>query len=87
VKKWIVLLVLLNLAIACYPRSYKATAIPQEGLVITYTVKPMFGIHSDWTRAVTVKHGSAEIQTDLFEDTGWWRGSNLYRHKSGDYVN
>ncbi len=22
----------------------------------------------------------------LFEDTGWWRGSNLYIHESGTYV-
>lgn len=26
------------------------------------------------------------LETDLFEDTGWWRGSNLYRHSSGIYV-
>lgn len=33
-----------------------------------------------------MKYGAKEIQQDLFEDTGWWRGSNLYRHKSGVYV-
>ncbi|NIZ62540.1 hypothetical protein DL239_16330 [Sedimentitalea sp. CY04] len=46
----------------------------------------MFGFHSDWTRAISVKYGAKEIQQDLFEDTGWWRGSHLYRHKSGIYV-
>jgi hypothetical protein len=86
VKIWITLLGTLIVAGACYPRSYDATTIPQEGLRVTYTVVPMFGFHSDWTRAVSVNYGVNEIQQDLFEDTGWWRGSNLYRYKSGIYV-
>jgi len=87
VKKWIALLGgTLIVAVACYPSSYDATAVPQEGLRVTYTVKPMFGFHSEWTRAVSVKYGENEIQQDLLEDTGWWRGSHLYRHKSGIYV-
>lgn len=84
--KWVALLGILFVGFACYPRSYQATATPQEGLNITYSVRPMFEFHSDWTRAVSVKYGATEIQQDLFEDTGWWRGSNLYRHKSGVYV-
>lgn len=71
---------------ACSETSYEASVSPQEGLLVTYAVKTMFGIHSDWTRAIRVKYGSNEIQEDLFEDTGWWRGSHLYRHKSGVYV-
>lgn len=84
--KWIALLGILIAGFAFYPRSYQATAIPQEGLRITYSVRPMFGFHSDWRRTVSVKHGATEIEQDLFEDTGWWRGSHLYLHKSGAYV-
>lgn len=84
--KWIVLLGILIAGFAFYPRSYQATAILQEGLNITYSVRPMFGFHSDWTRVVSVKQGATEIQQELFEDTGWWRGSHLYLHKSGAYV-
>ncbi len=46
----------------------------------------MQGIHSDWHRKVTVNYNGEQISKNLFGDTGWWRGSNLYRHISGFYV-
>ncbi|MBP9182789.1 MAG: hypothetical protein KBF78_06635 [Fuscovulum sp.] len=77
---------LLFLPLACQVWGHTATAIPQEGLAVTYTVAPMFGWHSDWTRTITVSFRGSSIRQDLFEDTGWWRGSHLYRHISGAYV-
>ncbi|NJM83608.1 MAG: hypothetical protein HC844_15045 [Tabrizicola sp.] len=72
--------------LACQSDTHEARATPQEGLLVTYMVVPMFGWHSDWTRTVAVSFQGAEIRRELFEDTGWWRGSHLYRHSSGAYV-
>ena len=84
---WVGLLGILLIAFACYPRRFEATATPQEGLTITYSVSPLFTVHgSDWKRAVRVKYGQGMVRQGLFEDTGWWRGSHLYRHTSGNYV-
>lgn len=86
-KKCIGLLVgILLLATMWLPRSYDATAIPEQGLSVVYIVKPMFGFHSDWKRSIIVKNGATEIQKELLADTGWWRGSHLYRHTSGFYL-
>lgn len=74
------------LVAACSSRSYEAAAILPENVTVTYSVRPMFGFHSDWTRQVSVTSDGEEIQQELFEDTGWWRGSHLYRHTSGVYV-
>jgi hypothetical protein len=76
----------LSLLVACVPRSYNAIAVPVDGLVVTYTVQSLFGFQSDWSRTIRVTDGVTEISQELFEDTGWWRGSHLYRHKSGVYV-
>jgi len=46
----------------------------------------MFGIHSDWHRSIAISHNGELIEHDLIGDTGWWRGSHLYRHVSGTYV-
>lgn len=71
---------------ACSSRTYEATAILPENVTVTYSVQSMFGFHSDWTRQVSVTREGEQIQQELFEDTGWWRGSHLYRHTSGVYV-
>ena len=71
---------------ACASRTYEATAILPENVTVTYSVRSMFGFHSDWTRQVRIANDGEEIQQELFEDTGWWRGSHLYRHASGIYV-
>lgn len=70
--KWIAIPSLLMLIFACWPNAYHASTSPQDDLTITYTVEPKFG--------------AAEIHQVLFEDTGWWRGSHLYSHRSGAYV-
>ncbi len=77
---------ILSAMAACSSRSYEATAILPENVTVTYSVQPMFGFHSDWTRQVSVTRDGEEVQQELFEDTGWWRGSHLYRHASGVYV-
>lgn len=50
------------------------------------SVTPMFGIHSDWNRKFAINDGDTAASIDLFEDTGWWRGSHLYLVSSGTYV-
>jgi hypothetical protein len=49
-------------------------------------VRPMAGLHSDWYRKLVIDGPGGSATQPLFEDTGWWRGSNLYRHTSGLYV-
>ncbi|MGR3622575.1 hypothetical protein [Pseudophaeobacter sp.] len=68
------------------PETLRATARPEQGLEITLAISPMFGIHSDWHRSVEVSFQGQTLSKELMSDTGWWRGSNLYRHSSGAYV-
>ena len=68
------------------PQYHHAKAVPENGLEITMSVSPMSGIHSDWYRKISVEFDGNKISKKLFPDTGWWRGSNLYRHVSGAYV-
>ena len=60
--------------------------MPEVDLQITISIQPMQSIHSDWYREISVSYNGEQISKELFEDTGWWRGSNLYRHISGSYV-
>lgn len=46
----------------------------------------MVGLHSDWHRKLTVRKGWRLARINLMADTGWWRGSNLYRHTSGVHI-
>lgn len=69
-----------------YPRVHKTSATPEEYLQITMSIWPMQGFHSDWHRKVLITYNGQRISKELFGDTGWWRGSNLYRHISGAYV-
>lgn len=85
-KSALSLLAVTAVAWALSPEVHKATAMPKTDLRITMTIWPMQGIHSDWHRRVTISHNGERISKDLFGDTGWWRGSNLYRHASGAYV-
>ena len=50
------------------------------------SVTPMFGFHSDWNRKLTIDDGETTVSIELSPDTGWWRGSHLYIHRSGTYV-
>lgn len=68
------------------PRIHSATAKPETDLEITFSIWPLQSLHSDWHRKVSIDYRGARIEKRLFEDTGWWRGSNLYIHNSGTYV-
>ncbi len=79
-------LLFVSLLAMCYPRTFEASATLPENVTLTFSVKPMFSLQSDWTRKVVIKRGGEKIELPLSEDTGWWRGSHLYRHASGAYV-
>jgi hypothetical protein len=85
------LVVFLSLAAAvlvsgCWPKVYRTTVSLAADAEMTMSVHAMPGWHSDWYRALRISAPEGTIETDLFEDTGWWRGSNLYVHTSGVYV-
>lgn len=63
-----------------------ATYSDPEGTTVTMSVYPMLSIHSDWHRKLKISDDRDSIKINLFEDTGWWRGSSLYKHTSGSYV-
>lgn len=86
-KKWFLLpTAVLTLALAFSLRGHRASAIPEENLKVTMSITAMAGIHSDWHRNVSISYKGRRIGKKLYQDTGWWRGSNLYRHTSGAYV-
>ena len=74
------------LAMSACSSEHNAVANLPGSVTVSMSVTPMFGIHSDWNRALTVSDGDTTDSIDLFEDTGWWRGSHLYLHSSGFYV-
>lgn len=76
----------LLLALAACSSEYISVAKLHGSATVSMSVTPMFGIHSDWNRALTISDGDTTASIDLFEDTGWWRGSHLYLHSSGAYV-
>ncbi len=81
-----VLLVVATGLTACRPFTSEATADLPGQISVTMSVRPMAGWHSDWHRTLTIATPDGTISQPLFEDTGWWRGSNLYLHASGVYV-
>ena len=80
------LLVLMIALPACWPISQHATVEVHDGAKISLVVRPMFSFHSDWYRKLVIETQEGSFEQALFEDTGWWRGSNLYLHKSGIYI-
>ncbi len=81
-----VLLVVATGLTACRPFTSEATADLPGQISVTMSVRPMAGWHSDWHRTLTIATPDGTTSQPLFEDTGWWRGSNLYLHASGVYV-
>lgn len=66
---------------------HHAVANPEPNLEVTLSIWAMqVSIHSDWQREIVVLYKGERIAMRLFEDTGWWRGSNLYQHVSGTYI-
>lgn len=86
-KKWVLIpLKFFLLGWVFWSWIHRASASPEEHLQITMSIWPMQGIHSDWHRKVSINYKGERISKELLGDTGWWRGSNLYRHISGAYV-
>ena len=81
-----VLLLLAASLTACRPFGSKATADLPGQISVTMVVRPMAGWHGDWHRTLAMATPDGTTTQQLFEDTGWWRGSNLYVHASGLYV-
>lgn len=74
------------LALSACSSEYNAVANLPGSATVSMSVTPMLGIHSDWNRKLTLDDGESTASIDLFQDTGWWRGSHLYLHSSGTYV-
>lgn len=74
------------LALSACNEEYSAVADLPGSATARMSVTPLFSLQSDWNRALTVSDGETTASIDLFEDTGWWRGSHLYLHASGAYV-
>ena len=85
-RKPLVLLCLLTLVAGCLPEKQLATVPLAGGAEVTMRVRGMFGLHRDWSRTLQVNAPQGSVELALADDTGWWRGSNLYLWKAGVYV-
>ena len=57
---------------------------PEGGTEVRMVLRAMVGLHSDWRRRVVVTAPDGASRTvDLLADTGWWRGSQLWRGPDG----
>lgn len=70
----------------CSSEDYRAQIDLGDEIVLSLMVSPMFSLQSDWHRKLAIETPLGAWEGGLVEDTGWWRGSNLYRHSSGLYV-
>jgi len=57
-----------------------------SGVSLTMELRPLPGWHRDWYRSLTLVTPQGEAKLALFEDTGWWRGSNLYEAGRGVWM-
>ncbi len=65
----------------------KASASVDDGLEITIELTPFaWTLHREWQRTLHLKKTETTVVSPLVADTGWWEGSVLYRHVSGNYV-
>lgn len=80
------LFVILPAAWVFWPRFHTVTVTPEANVEIIFSIWAMLSPKSDWHREVSIEYRGTSIDMRLFEDTGWWRGSNLYVHNSGTYV-
>lgn len=46
----------------------------------------VYSLHSDWKRRLRVSRGLDVVEAELFMDTGWWRGTNLYQADQNRFV-
>ena len=86
-KLWLLVIPLPGVAaVFCSPVSHRATVEIVDGVTVSLIGRAMFGIHSDWHRRLRVETPAGVAEADLPDDSGWWRGSNLYVHTAGVYV-
>lgn len=80
-----VLFILLSLMAGCQSE-HRETVELGGGKSLTMSIMDLFSLQSDWERSLTISSSEQHLTVNLFSDTGWWRGSSLYLHKSGRYV-
>lgn len=84
--------ILLILAVLVVPivlgRSHSAVArVDGSGTDVTLRLRALIGLHSDWHRNLVVRMQDGSVyRVALVADTGWWRGSQLYRRDDGVLV-
>ncbi len=66
----------------------QASVTLEDGTEVSLHIRPMLltymiGLHSDYHRRLSVNTGGLDYGHQLFADTGWWRGSLLYRMADG----
>lgn len=84
-KRLVFLLVVAAVA-GCRSQEHRTQVDVGDGVSVSLVARPAFGIHSDWYRKLVVETPTGAWEHKLGMDSGWWRGSNLYRHTSGVYV-
>lgn len=84
--RFLVLPLLLPLALTACKREHSKTVTVEEGHHIEMSLSGLISLQSDWERHLTISDGGQEFRIELTSDTGWWRDSSLYLHKSGAYV-
>lgn len=77
--------VLLPMA-GCSDQEFSASAVLPHETKVTLSMQPMMSLQSDWYRNLTIKNRTTSVSMTLFEDTGWWQGSNLFIDESGTYI-
>lgn len=82
----IVLIIISSICLWCCGPRHEATQNLQGDVSVAMKIRPMFGIHSDWHRRLSIASGWRSTSAALMEDTGWWRGSHLYLHTSGMFL-
>lgn len=80
------LALLLPLALTACRGEHSKTVTIREGFHIEMSLSGLISRQFDWERYLTVFDDEGTVRVELLSDTGWWRGSSLYLHKSGAYV-
>lgn len=77
---------LLPLVLTACRGEHTKTVTIAEGYRVEMSLSDLMSLQSDWKRYLTISDEEQSIRIELLSDTGWWRGSSLYIHKSGAYV-
>lgn len=76
----------LAFAAACSQEEHHAAVSLSPETKVAMSVRGMWSLQSDWHRSFLLSGPEGSEEIELPGDTGWWRGSNLYFHKSGVHV-